>query len=220
MGGSGRERDAVYEIDHVVLAVSDLDEAGERLRREHGLASVAGGVHEQWGTGNRIVPLGDDYLELLAVLDPEVGRSSAPGRALLEATSDGHDRWLSVCLRVDDIEATAARVGLSVQPGSRLTPEGSRLRWRGAGFDDDSRDPWLPFFIAWDGPAELHPGRAPIRHDVDVSGIASVEIAGDARRLRDWLGPGGDALPIGVFDADPGVRSVELATTSGPPLRL
>jgi catechol 2,3-dioxygenase-like lactoylglutathione lyase family enzyme len=124
MEGFGAGRDAVYEIDHVVLAVSDLDEAGERLRREHGLASVAGGVHEQWGTGNRIVPLGDDYLELLAVLDPEVGRSSAPGRALLEATSDGHDRWLSVCLRVDDIEATAARVGLSVQPGSRLTPEG------------------------------------------------------------------------------------------------
>jgi len=27
----------MYAIDHVVLAVGDLEEAGERLRREHGI---------------------------------------------------------------------------------------------------------------------------------------------------------------------------------------
>lgn len=50
-------------IDHVVLGVQDLDVAGERLLSNHGLASVPGGRHSRWGTGNRIVPLGADHLE-------------------------------------------------------------------------------------------------------------------------------------------------------------
>ncbi|MGZ8580002.1 MAG: VOC family protein [Actinomycetota bacterium] len=210
----------MYSIDHVVLAVSDLDRAGERLRREHGLASVPGGVHPRWGTGNRIVPLGDDYLELLAVVDLEIGRSTAPGRALLEMTSDGRDRWLSVCLLADDIESVAARTDLSVQPGSRLTPDGSELRWRGAGFDDDAREPWLPFFIAWDVPSAMHPGRLPVRHDVEVTGIAGVHLVGDAARLRAWLGPEGDPLPIDVVEGEPGVRAVALSVADGTTLRL
>jgi len=210
----------VYSIDHVVMAVSDLDRAGERLHREHGLASVSGGVHPRWGTANRIVPLGDDYLELLAVVDLEIGRSTAPGRALLETSVDGRDPWFSVCLRADDIEATAARTGLSLQPGSRLTLDGSELRWRGAGFDDDAREPWLPFFIAWDVPSAMHPGRLPVRHDVQVTGIASVQIAGDAGRLRAWLGPEGDPLPIDVVDGAPRVREVALSVADGTTLRL
>jgi len=49
----------VLQIDHVVYAVGDLDAAATRVREEFGLASVPGGVHPQWGTGNRIIPLGD-----------------------------------------------------------------------------------------------------------------------------------------------------------------
>jgi hypothetical protein len=71
----------VIQIDHVVYAVRDLDAAAERFRRAYGLGSVAGGRHAGWGTGNRIVPLGDQYVELISVVDPEEvvivpGRSS------------------------------------------------------------------------------------------------------------------------------------------------
>jgi len=58
-------------IDHVVMAVRDLDDAGDRLLRDHGLASVPGGRHARWGTANRIVPLGEDYIELIGVVDGE-----------------------------------------------------------------------------------------------------------------------------------------------------
>ena len=78
----------------------------------------------------------------------------------------------------------------------------------------------MPFFIAWDVPGELHPGRTPIRHDADVTGIASVEIAGDGSRLRDWLGPDGDTLPLTIVDGDPGVRAVGLSTAGGRTLKL
>src|SRR5687767_15772991 len=36
----------------------------------HGLASVDGGRHRDFGTANRIIPLGSTYLELVAVVDP------------------------------------------------------------------------------------------------------------------------------------------------------
>jgi len=210
----------MYAIDHVVLAVRDLEEAGERLHREHGLASVPGGVHPRWGTANRIVPLGRDYVELIAVVDPEVSRSTTLGRALLALTAGGRDRWFAVCLSDTEIDATAQRLGLAVEPGERARPDGERLRWRGAGIEDGARDAWLPFFIAWDVPPALHPGRTAIDHDADVLGIARVEVAGDADRLRGWLGPSGDGLPIEVVDGDPGVRAVKLTTTGGETIRL
>ena len=210
----------MYAIDHVVRAVADLEEAGERLHREHGLASVPGGVHPRWGTANRIVPLGRDYVELIAVVDPEAGRATSLARALLALTADGRDRWFALCLSDTEIDATAERLDLAVEPGERARPDGERPRWRGAGIEDDHRDAWLPFFIAWDVPASMHPGRTAISHDAGVLGIARVEVAGDAARLRDWLGPSGDGLPIDVVDGDPGVRAVELSTERGDPIRL
>lgn len=210
----------MYTIDHAVLAVSDLDRAGERLHRDLGLASVPGGVHPRWGTGNRIVPLGDSYIELIAVVDHDVGSSTSLGRALLASSDGGRDRWFAICLSDTELEVTARRLGLQVEAGARTRPDGVELRWRGAGIDDGARDSWLPFFIAWDVPAELHPGRTAIRHEVDVTGIASVEIAGDHVRLREWLGPEGDGLPFDVSDGDPQIRAVDLSLGDGTTLRL
>ena len=210
----------MYTIDHAVLAVSDLDRAGERLHRDLGLASVPGGVHPRWGTGNRIVPLGDSYIELIAVVDHDVGSSTSLGRALLASSDGGRDRWFAICLSDTELEVTARRLGLQVEAGARTRPDGVELRWRGAGIDDGARDSWLPFFIAWDVPAELHPGRTTIRHEVDVTGIASVEIAGDHVRLGEWLGPEGDGLPFDVSDGDPQIRAVDLSLGDGTTLRL
>ncbi len=58
-------------IDHVSLATRDIDATAARLLRTHGLSSVRGGDHPDWGTGNSIVPAGPAYLELLGVRDLE-----------------------------------------------------------------------------------------------------------------------------------------------------
>ena len=199
-------------FDHAVYAVRDLDAAAGRWLDAFGLASVHGGRHPRWGTANRIVPLGREYLELIAVVDATVAARSVLGRRLLELTGRG-DGWFSLCLADDDIEATAARLGLEVEPGSRTTPDGRELRWRSAGIDAERREPWLPFFIAWDVPAELHPGRAGAGGHTDVEGIVSAEVAGDAGRLDRWLG--GAPVPIGVVDGPPGLRSVSLGLADG-----
>ena len=201
---------AVFRIDHAVLAVRDLDASATRLREEHGLRFAPGGRHPQWGTANMIAPLGDDYLELLGVVDEDVGRGTVLGRTLLELSADG-DRWFSICLADDDIEATARRLGLTVQPGSRTRPDGTEVRWRGAGIEERGPDLWLPFFISWDVPAALHPGAAPAEHRTAVERIAWADVGGHTERLHEWLG-GADA-PIRVVDdgGDRRVRAVALA---------
>ena len=203
----------MLRIDHVVLAVRDLDASAERLWSEHGLRFVAGGRHPRWGTANMIAPLGSDYVELLGVVDEQVGSETALGRTLMGLTTDG-DRWYSVCLADDDIDATAARLGLTVQPGMRTRPDGAEVRWRGAGIEERGEDLWLPFFISWDVPPELHPGAASPGHRVDADGIAWTEAGGDESRLREWVG--GADVPIRVVDdADRRVRAVGISLRDG-----
>jgi Glyoxalase-like domain len=196
-------------IDHVVLAVRDLEASSARLWEEHGLWFLPGGRHARWGTANMIAPLGHDYVELLSVVDEDVGRGTILGRTLLELSADG-DRWFSVCVATEEIHDVAARLGLTVEPGGRTRPDGTEVRWRGAGIEDRGEDLWLPFFIAWDVPAGLHPGAAPAEHRVPAEGIAWAEVGGDRTRLDAWLGD--ITVPIRVVDGvDPGVYAVGVA---------
>src|SRR5262245_21741233 len=168
----------MLRLDHVVYAVADLDEAAVRFRTAFGLDSVAGGRHERWGTANRIVPLGDEYVELVAAVDPEAAAASGFGRAVIERAAAGGG-WVTFAVSTDDLDAIAARLGLEVTAGSRTRPDGAVLRWRGAGIEDPRREPSMPFFLAWDVPEELHPGRARAGHGVQAREIAWVEVRGD-----------------------------------------
>src|SRR5687768_15600144 len=47
------------ELDHVLVAVTDLAAAARTIEAEYGLMAEEGGRHPGWGTANRIVPLGD-----------------------------------------------------------------------------------------------------------------------------------------------------------------
>lgn len=201
-------------IDHAVYAVRDLDEAAHKLLEGYGLETVPGGRHPKWGTANRIAPLGRDYVELLSVVDAQAAATSHLGRTLMALTTDG-DRWFSVCLADPDIAVTAERLGLAVEPGSRTRPDGSVVSWRGAGIDAPSRQPWLPFFIAWDGPDELHPGRSSApAHPCGATGIAWAEVCGDADQLAAWLD--GAQLPIRVVEGPRrGLTAVALSTPTG-----
>ena len=203
----------MLRIDHVVRAVRDLDDAADRWEREHGLSSIPGGVHPRWGTANRILPMGRDYLELMTVVDRDTAASTVLGRALLDLTTAG-GAWFAFCVADDAIDATAARLAMEVTPGSRERPDGSVVSWRGAGIEDPRRTLDLPFFIAWDGPPDQHPGATRITHTSGASGIAWVEIAGDPDRLAAWTG--GAGLPVRFVPGDPpGIRRVGLASPAG-----
>ncbi len=72
-------------IDHVVYVVDDLERGAAEFRDRLGLASVGGGRHPGWGTANRIVPLGREYIELVAVVDRDEAKRSEFGRAVTAA---------------------------------------------------------------------------------------------------------------------------------------
>jgi len=200
------------EFDHVIRGVSDLDGAGTRLLSEHGLSSVAGGRHPGHGTGNRIVPLGTDYLELMAIVDRAEASESPLGRWVGEALRDG-DRFLALCLRTGSLDLVAERLGLETLAMSRSKPNGETLRWRLAGLDRMMGPERLPFFIQWDVPLDRHPGREPADHRAAPLGLAWVELGGNARRIHEWVGT--DGLDLRVVSGKPGVRALGIRTRAG-----
>jgi hypothetical protein len=193
--------------------VRDLHGAAARFEEAYGLTSTAGGIHPRWGTANRIIALGQArYGELIAVVDPDVAANDVLGRAIADRTATG-DRWFAVCLGDDDIDATARRLGLVVEPGARTLPDGREVGWRGAGIDDPRRTPDLPFFIAWTGEPDAHPGARGAAHPSGAIDIAWVEIAGDADRFRAWTGDA--ALPVRFVNGAEGVVAVGLCAPDG-----
>ncbi len=198
----------MIEIDHVIALVADLDEAAAALRHEHGLGSVPGGRHPGHGTGNRIIPLGTTYLELMAVVDPVEAVGSPMGRWAAAHTRSGAIRPVALCLRTDDIDAVASTLGEEPLAMSRETPDGSTLSWRLAGADAMFGPDRLPFFIQWD-PGD-HPGAAAADHAQEVGDFATVVIGDPGERAALLAGVDGIEIAAGV-----GVVSVEIPTGSG-----
>src|SRR4029453_15539131 len=192
----------MLRLDHVVYAVRDLPEASGRFREAFGLDSVDGGRHEGWGTANRIVPLGDQYLELVAAVHESKAAQTAFGRGVLERAARGGG-WFTIAAVADDLDAVATRLGLEVGSGSRTRPDGQIVRWRMAGLDDPRREAWMPFFLIWDTADGRPPGPGRAGHGLPETGRGGIEGGGDPERLRTWLG--GDELPIRVSDGEPGI---------------
>ena len=198
----------MIELDHVLIAAADLDAAGRELEAHYGLSSVAGGRHPGWGTANRIVPLGDTYLELVAAVVPDEAAGSDFGRWVAAAHSG---RPLGWAVRTQKLDVIAGRLGLAVTTGSRRRDDGLVLRWRLAGMEQAIAHPALPFFIEWGDGTPL-PGRADADHQGGPVRIDQVRLAGDADRIEDWLGA--HSLPICVRTGPPAVTGVVLAGAS------
>lgn len=193
------------ELDHVLIAVADLTAAAQELETEQGLASVPGGRHAGLGTANRIVPLGDTYLELVAVVD----RAEAHGSVFGSWVAVGDiPRLLGWCLRTNDLEFIANRLGLTIADGSRTRDDGTTLRWRMAGVEQAREEHSLPFFIEW-GAGTPYPGSVPVAHQIGTPKIEELRVTGDPDRLERWLG--GAALPLSVRKGVPALQSLVLS---------
>lgn len=186
-------------LDHVVLAARDLD-AAARLLGLLGLQSYPGGRHPGLGTANRVVPLADAYLELMAVVDRT---ESGAWTELIDSLATEAGRPALWCVRTDELDAEAARLGLAAVPMARELPDGSTLSWRLAGVEAAVAEPFLPFFIEWDDPT-----RHPARRGEPQGRIVRLELGGDEARLHDWLG--GAEAPVRVLPGAPALVAVEL----------
>ena len=80
----------IIGVDHAVVVVNDLDGAAQNWKRLGFTVSPRGTHSAKMGTGNYTIMLGEDYLELLGVLDAT--EHNAPTRAFLARTGGGIER--------------------------------------------------------------------------------------------------------------------------------
>src|SRR5262249_39240753 len=152
--------------------------------------STAPSPQPEWGTANRIVPLGDAFLELIAVEHQRVAWASPVGRRVAECAPTRSPAFWAV--QPDALAPVATRLGLTVTEGERQRRAGAFYSWQVAGLDV-AVEQGLPFFIHWSGLGTL-PHRMGVKHSALAEpGFSWVEV-GDRERLLDWLGP--NRLPL------------------------
>ncbi|WP_435770392.1 VOC family protein [Nocardioides sp. SYSU DS0651] len=173
-------------LDHLSYAAGPdgLESTAARLGAAIGREFLDGGVHPRFGTRNMVLPLADrTYLEVVEVLDHPASDKAPFGQAVRARSALGGG-WLGWVVAVPDISVVEQRLGREAALGSRHRPDGTKLLWKQIGVNGLIADPQLPFFIEWDIPDELHPSAG---GDGSVS-LAGIEIAGDPRRVSEWLG--------------------------------
>lgn len=200
-------------FDHALVAVNDLELAAADFRDRYGLESAEGGRHTGLGTANRIIPLGDTYVELIAVADEDEAARSALGRWVADTCKDG-DRPAAVCLRTDDIDSVAAAIGSPPESMQRVRPDGAVLSWRLSGLESTLENPALPFFIQWDIAAEDLPGSFAEEHPNQGIRLTWVEVAATEEAIRARVGSEGP--DIRTADQGAGLVAIGLTTPAGP----
>lgn len=180
-------------VDHILLPVADLDAGAQRLYEQYGLQGIPGGRHPNVGTANVIVPLGLQYLELIAVVDQEEAASSRLGARVAQALREGRT-FVAWALRTQDLDAVRASLQAAgwdpppIAEGSRKRPDGQVLSWRTQDVGTGAEPSAIPFVIEWRIPDGLHPGEAASSHRGGPAALRRVVVgARDPRPLRDQI---------------------------------
>lgn len=93
-------------FDHIAITAETLAEGVERVESALGLSLAGGGRHDVMGTHNRVMNMGDLYLEVIAV-DPEGARPPYPRWFDIDRFA-GPPRLTNWILRCDDLAAEIA----------------------------------------------------------------------------------------------------------------
>jgi hypothetical protein len=213
-------------VDHVVLACLDPDATAAELESRLGLAATGGGRHDALGTWNRLVWLGDSYLELIGVTDPDLAGQSWLGRPVLAALERGGG-LVTWAVAVDDLAETLRwtppDAGLAGPlEGERQRPDNRVVRWRLA--HPAELSPTAPFLIEHDrAAAEWTDGERAARADEvhPIGGrarLAGLEVvaaspAGAAGRLRSLLAASVEPLGRAGVRARIGAQEIRLVAS-------
>ena len=210
-------------IDHIVIAVTDLD-AAIRDYTTLGFTVLPGGEHPR-GSRNALVVLADGaYLEIIAFPRP------VPDFRWWQVLDRAGPGLVDFAVLPDDLDADLARAraaGIVMDgplDGGRLQPDGTRIAWRSA----RPPEPDIPFLCTDVTPRGLRvpegPGR---RHANGVTGVAGVtvavqDLATSVARYRALLGRepiavgGVPGLGFGIAQFRIGRQTLSLTEPHGP----
>jgi hypothetical protein len=142
-------------MDHLVVVAGTLAEGVAFVEDAFGVAMAGGGQHQTMGTHNRLLGMGDLYLEVIAV-DPSLPAPPRPRWFDMDrfAGPPCLANWVMAC---DDLAA-----GLALCPpgtGAPMALARGDLRWQ-MGVPDDGKLPYdgaFPALIEWQ--SDQHPTR-------------------------------------------------------------
>ena len=169
-------------IDHIIIGVHYLEKAATQFSQKLGLAVSGGGIHPTGGTANRIIVIGDTYLELIAIHNPAEAQQSMLDRLAI------HEGYLNFVLASNDIEAdSTAFINRSVlvhgpTPGLLMTDDGRARGWSRTHIERPDLAQRYPFIIQHDSSGEERRFRLagwtiPPEHALGVLQIRSTTIA-------------------------------------------
>ena len=197
-----------WRIDHLAVSALTLDEGTAAVEEALGVRLSPGGQHPLMSTHNRLLGLGDVYLEVIAA-DPAAPAPGRPRWFRLDRFS-GAPRLTNWIAAVDDLDAALAAAPAGTGRATDLAR--GDLRWR-MGVPDDGGLPYddaFPALIQWLGSA--HPaGRLP---DVGVRLRRLLVVHPEAPALRAALGPVADARLVVEAGAAKAMRA-EFETKGG-----
>ena len=104
----------IERLDHLVIAVNDLDSAIESYTKLFGYGPTWRGVHEHLGTANALFPVENTYLELLAS-NGEEGAGAAMIKATLELNGEGLAGLVLGTSNINDLKESLLASGLELK---------------------------------------------------------------------------------------------------------
>jgi hypothetical protein len=143
-------------IDHIIIAVADPDAAAAELESTILLRSSGGGRHDAHGTYNRLIWLGDSYIELMGVFDGALADASWWGRHVRSILARTPAALAGVPLAAHDlaneIDRLRARGSTLLDPvaGERVRADGQVVRWSIGRLPSPDPDLGLVFLIEHD----------------------------------------------------------------------
>ena len=169
-------------LDHIIIGVNNLEHAARVFSEKLGLAVSGGGTHPTGGTANRIIVIGDTYLELIAVREPAEAQ-----RSMLDRLAQG-DGYLNFALISDDIAQDSAdmqRRGVKIvgpDAGALTSAEGRTRRWSRTNVERPDLAQHYPFLIQHDSAGEERRSRlagwqTPPEHPLGATTVLSATIA-------------------------------------------
>ncbi len=137
------------KIDHIVVTAPDLDTGAAAVREALGVAPQPGGTHSAMGTHNRLLSLGDSYLEVIAV-DPDAAPPGRPRWFGLDRPPKG-PRLAFWVARPDDMGRALAEAPMGM--GEKLAFTRDDLSWQMTvpPSGDLPFDGVMPALISWQG---------------------------------------------------------------------
>lgn len=165
-------------LDHIAISAATLEEGAAWVEMALGVPLAGGGKHPHMGTHNRLLSLGDLYLEVIAI-DPAAPKPGHPRWFDLDRFQ-GAPRLTNWICRTDDLDAALA----AAPPGTGTATDLQRgdFRWRFAvpatgrlPFDDCH-----PALMQWQG--DLHPTRTLRDHGIRLSRLEISHPQADALR--------------------------------------